>query len=83
MDAIDLANDGPFMYDLICSGSYTHAKVLDCVRRSFPTKVCSNVPHEGGATKSNRKCQYYSLAVATLLFYDYLLTLQDEASEPQ
>ena len=35
MGAIDLANDGPLMYDLICSESHTHTEVLDWIRRNL------------------------------------------------
>ena len=42
---------------------------------SFGTKVCPSASREGGA---NRLRQCYSIAVATLVFYDYLLTLKDE-----
>ena len=45
---------------------------------SYATKVCPSASREGGAIESNRLRQCYSIAVAALVFYDYLLTLKDE-----
>ena len=44
-------------------------------------QVCPNAFREGGVIESDRLRQNYVTAVAVASFYDYLLTLQDEASE--